>query len=416
MESNSAHMRILVLNGGSSTIKASLYDVEGGTMSGAAQRPIWRVHGGWGNSNGTARIHAEGPGGVEDMELRIGAPGEVVEPALGTLLKGKAQVLRAWPEISTVGHRIVHGGSRLRESALISEEVKSGISEAAEFAPEHNWFQLETIHTVERLLGSGIPQFAVFDTAFHASLPERTFVYGGPYEWLDRGIRRYGFHGISHQYVFGRAAEILGRDAAGLKLVSCHLGNGCSLAAIDGGKSVDTTMGFTPLDGLIMGTRSGSVDPGILIYLMQHGGYTADQLNWTLNKESGLKGLSGISGDMREIMAAVEAGNRRAGLAFDAYIQRLCREIGGMVASLQGMDALAFTAGVGENSAPLREAVCKRFRYLGVEMDAARNGDSPVDQNIATPQSRVRVLVIRTDEEWQIARECVRLLPSSNRR
>ncbi|MCZ2079696.1 MAG: acetate kinase [Bryobacteraceae bacterium] len=409
-------MRILVLNGGSSTIKASLYDVEGSTMSCAARRPIWRVHAGWGNSNAPARIRAEGPGGTEEMELRISTAGEVAGPVLETLLKGKAQVLHAWQEISTVGHRIVHGGNRLRESAFISEEVKSGITEAAEFAPEHNWFQLETIHTAERLLGPGIPQFAVFDTAFHASLPERAFVYGGPYEWLGRGIRRYGFHGISHQYVSGRSAEILGRDVAELKLVSCHLGNGCSLAAIDGGKSIDTTMGFTPLDGLIMGTRAGSVDPGILIYLMQRGGYTADQLNRTLNKESGLKGLSGISGDMREIMAAVEAGNRRAGLAFDAYTHRLCREIGGMVASLQGMDVLAFTAGVGENSAPLREAVCERLRYLGVEIDGARNGDSPIDQDIATPQSRVRVLVIRTDEEWQIARECIRLLPSINRR
>jgi acetate kinase len=305
---------------------------------------------------------------------------------------------------------VVHGGRAYRESARIDAECKAAIARLAEFAPEHNRLELEAIEAAERVLGPEVPQVAVFDTAFHSTLPEAAFVYPGPYGWLDEGIRRYGFHGISHQYVSRRAAELLPGSKQPLRLITCHLGNGASLAAVRDGRSIDTTMGFTPLEGLMMGTRSGSLDPGIIIYLVRQCGYSADQLDRILNKESGLKGLSGLSGDMREILSAKNAGNDRAQLAFDVYVHRLTREIGGMLASLGGLDALVFTAGIGENTPPLREAVCRNLAFAGVELDAAKNAGSPVDEDIATVKSRVRVLVIRTEEDWEIARECYRLL------
>jgi acetate kinase len=251
-----------------------------------------------------------------------------------------------------------------------------------------------------------VPQIAVFDTAFHATMPEEARVYPGPYDWLEQGIRRYGFHGISHQYCSRRATQMV----ACRRLVSCHLGSGASLAAIRDGASVDTTMGFTPLEGLMMGTRSGSIDPGILIYLVRHKGYDAAELDRILNKESGLKGISGLSGDMREILTAIDRGDTRARLAFDMYVHRLCREVGGMVASLGGLDALLFTAGVGENCPPLREAVCERLAFLGVKMDGAKNAATPQDAVISLSDSAVRVLVVHTDEDGEIARECVRVI------
>jgi acetate kinase len=256
----------------------------------------------------------------------------------------------------------------------------------------------------------GARQVAVFDTAFHTTLPMYAKVYPVPYEWFQQGVARYGFHGISHQYTSRRAAEILGRDPAKLRMVTCHLGNGASLAAVRGGRSVDTTMGFTPLEGLMMGTRSGSIDPGILIYLVRHREYGADRLDRTLNKESGLKGVSGLSGDMREIVAAMEKGDERAKLAFDVYAYRLVREIGGMAASLGGLDALVFTAGVGENCAPLRETVCARLAFLGVHLDGAKNAEPPMDSDIAAADSPARVLVVHVEEDWEIARECWRMM------
>ncbi|SPE37435.1 acetate kinase [Candidatus Sulfopaludibacter sp. SbA3] len=327
--------------------------------------------------------------------LAIQSPADVLGAVLDTI-PGPVEM---------VGHRVVHGGIAFRETARITPEVKEGIRTYCEFAPEHNRLELEAIEEAERILGSGVPQIAVFDTAFHATIPEPARVYPGPYEWLDRGIRRYGFHGISHQYVSRRAAQMVACD----RLVSCHLGNGASLAAIRSGKSIDTTMGFTPLEGLMMGTRSGSLDPGILIYLVRHKGYDAAELDRLLNRESGLKGISGTSGDMREILSAIDQGNERARLAFDIYVHRLCREIGGMVASLGGLDALLFTAGIGENCPPLRAAVCERLSFWGIKLDVAKNAHTPEDADIAAADSAVRVLVVHTDEDWEIARECVRV-------
>ena len=287
-----------------------------------------------------------------------------------------------------VGHRIVHGGP-LRETSVVTAEVRATIAREAEVAPTHNRFELEMIDAAAHVFG--VPQVAVFDAAFHATLEPAAYVYPGPYEWLDHGIRRYGFHGISHQYSARRAAETLAR--ADLRLITCHLGNGASLCAVRGGRSVDTTMGFTPLEGLMMGTRSGSIDPAILIYLIRHRGYTAEQLDRILNRESGLLGVSGISGDMREILKAKEQGNERARLAFDVYAHRLCRGIGAMAGVLGGADAIVFTGGIGENCAPLRDIAGERVAFLGA-----------------------RTLVIHAEEEWEIARECHRVMTNAGGR
>ena len=268
---------------------------------------------------------------------------------------------------------------------------------------------LAGINAIEQILGEQIPQIAVFDTAFHAQLPPAAYTYPIPYELTDRGIRRYGFHGISHQYCAQRAAHILGRDLSSLKLITCHLGNGCSLAAIRDGHSIDTTMGFTPLEGLMMGTRSGSIDPGILIYLLRHSNYTIDEVDHLLNHSSGLLGVSGISNDMRQIIHQIEQENDRAKLAFDLFVHRLRSGIGAMLASLGGIDALVFTAGIGENSAEVRSATCEAFGWLGLSIDPDLNHATPCDRDIANRDSQVRVLVIHTEEDWAIAQECCRL-------
>jgi acetate kinase len=247
---------------------------------------------------------------------------------------------------------------------------------------------------------------AVFDTSFHRRLPEAAAVYPGPYEWLARGIRRYGFHGINHQYCAERASQLLGRELNSLKLVTCHLGNGCSLAAIRNGRSVDTTMGFTPLDGLMMGTRSGSIDPGILTYLLREEKVTGQQIDDLLNKKSGLLGISGFSGDMRQIVPAMKGGNPRAKLAFEMFVHRLQAGIGAMVAVLGGIDALVFTAGIGENSQELRAAACANFAFLGLKLDATKNQQSTADQEISLADSAVRVLIVRAQEDWAIACDC----------
>jgi acetate kinase len=253
----------------------------------------------------------------------------------------------------------------------------------------------------------------IFDTGFHSRLPEAAAVYPGPYEWLAKGIRRYGFHGINHQYCAERTAQLLGRELDSLKLVTCHLGNGCSLAAIIRGRSVDTTMGFTPLDGLMMGTRSGSLDPGILTYLMREEKSTGEQLDNLLNTKSGLLGISGMSGDMREVVTAMKAGNERAKLAFEMFVHHLQSGIGAMIAVLGGIDALIFTAGIGENSPEVRAAACANFGFFGLKLDGAKNAQSPADQEISLSDSAVRVLIVRAQEDWAIARDCWRLAGGS---
>ncbi|MBZ5577104.1 MAG: acetate/propionate family kinase [Acidobacteriia bacterium] len=404
-------MKILALNGGSSTFKCWFHDLPGGPLPVEAPQPLWDARVEW---NAVARIAA--------IRIRTarGAAAESTRPAsslvdplasvLESLWTGDTAAIRSPREIDAVGHRIVHGGKAYRETTALTPEVRAAVAQQAEFAPSHNRFELEAVECVDRILGSGVRQIAVFDTAFHATLEPPAYVYPGPLEWLDQGIRRYGFHGINDQYATRRAAQILRAPVESLKLVVCHLGNGGSLAAVRGGKSVDTTMGFTPLEGLMMGTRSGSLDPGILIYLLRHRGYTADRLDQVLNRESGLLGVSGLSGDMREISAAMASGNARAQLAFDLYAHRLCQEAGAMLAVLGGADALVFTGGIGENCPPLRERLCRRLAFAGVQLDPDRNARNPSDADIAAPDSAVRVLVIHAEEEWEIARECRRLV------
>jgi acetate kinase len=323
---------------------------------------------------------------------------------LETLWNGPTAILNSPTEIDITGHRIVHGGNEYRKSTFITPEVKSAIARLADLAPAHNPAALRGIEVVESLF-KGVPQLAVFDTAFHRDIPDAAAIYPGPYEWIDKGIRRYGFHGINHQYCAERAAGILQKEIKALHLISCHLGNGCSLAAIKGGRSVDTTMGFTPLEGLMMGTRSGSIDPGILLYLLRQG-YTGTELDRILNQESGLKGISGISGDMREIEAAMARGDKRAQLAFEMFAYRIRFYIGAMVMSLGNLDTLVFTAGIGENSATLRSAICENLNFLGIKIDANKNSKNPADTDISTVDSRVKVLLITAREDWAIAREC----------
>jgi len=378
-------VKILVVNGGSSSFKCWFHELEEPLPS-AAPRPLWQHQVPW---------HGE--------QLD-----SLLAPVLEELWSGAKRVVRGPGEIEAIGHRIVHGGA-YRATTRLLPDVRATISRQAEFAPAHNRFELEAIQAVDSLLGPHVPQFAVFDTAFHATLDEAAYVYPVPYAWLGEGVRRYGFHGISYQYAARRAAQLMPADASdSLRLILCHLGNGCSMAAVRDGKSLDTTMGFTPLEGLAMGTRSGSIDPGILIYLLRHRGWSADQLDEVLNRESGLKGLSGLSGDLREVLAAAAGGSRRAQLAFDVYTHYVIRAAGAMLAVLGGVDALVFTGGVGEHTPALRERVGAHFAFLGLEVDAARNESVSGDSDISAPQSKVRMLVIHAEEEWEIARECYR--------
>jgi acetate kinase len=403
-------MKILVLNSGSSSQKSSLYEI-GDTLPERAPDALWEAKVEWNGGWAEVRIRDSG-GGTFKNRMKIESRKQALDYLFRSLREGKLSGGTKRSEIDVVGHRIVHGGSKFEKPILITREVKEAIASVSAFAPLHNRSELEGIEMMEQLLGS-VPQFAVFDTSFHYNLPLPAAVYPGPYDWFARGIRRYGFHGISHQYCAERAAQLLGKVPDSIKLVSCHLGNGCSLAAIAGGRSIDTTMGFTPLEGLMMGTRSGSVDPGILTYLIREEQMTGQQLDEILNKKSGLLGISGVSNDMRQILEAMKSGNERAELAFEIFVHRLRSGIGSMVATLGGLDALIFTAGIGENSPEVREAVCARFGYLGLNLDPDKNRQSPVDQDIAARDSKVRVLVIRAEEEWAIARQCWRMYAKS---
>ena len=395
-------MKILVLNGGSSSFKSSLYEIGPSSGGGRVDDALWEARVDWEHHQGVAEIHLKTAGGTSNHTVPIKSPLDSLRPLM--------EMLPDHGEIACAGHRVVHGGRAFRESTRITPEVRAGIARMASFAPEHNRLELEAMEAMDRILGPQVAQVAVFDTAFHASLPQPAYVYPGPYEWLDQGIRRYGFHGISHQYASRRTADILGGGKPPRRMITCHLGNGCSLAAIRDGVSIDTTMGFTPLEGLMMGTRSGTIDPGILIHLVRHLGYRAEALDRVLNKESGLRGVSGGSGDMRAVLDGMAAGDQRAQLAFDVYAHRLCAEIGSMMASLGGLDALVFTAGIGENCPPLRARVGEAFAFLGMRLDEAKNGGSPVDAEISMPDSAVRVLVVKTQEELEIARESYRVL------
>ena len=399
-------MKILALNSGSSSQKSSLYEIAE-NLPEHPPVPAWEGKIEWDGAQADIKVQNSRGRQLRDR-VQVASRSDAIEHLLDTLWNGKLRILSALSEIDVVGHRIVHGGKDLDKATAITPEVKSAIARMSAFAPLHNRAELEGIEIIEQRM-ENVLQVAVFDTGFHSRLPDAAAVYPGPFEWLNQGIRRYGFHGINHQYCAERTAQLLGKDLQSLKLVTCHLGNGCSLAAIREGQSVDTTMGFTPLEGLMMGTRSGSIDPGIMTYLMRQGDFTGEQLDELLNTKSGLLGISGISGDMRQIVAAMKDGHARAKLAFEIFVHRLQAGIGAMIAILGGMDALVFTAGIGENSPEMRAAACASFAFLGLKLDPAKNTQASADQDISLPNSAIRVLVVRAQEDWAIAKGCWRL-------
>ena len=401
-------MKVLVLNAGSSSQKSCLYDLPNEALPTHAPSPLWSASIDWTVAEGHGLLKVKTPNQKLEIQLESSDRLAGISQMLNTLVEGDTKVLDTLSEINIVGHRVVHGGSEYSESVIITPPVEEAIANLIPLAPAHNPANLEGIKAIEEILGK-VPQVAVFDTAFHTTIPPKASVYPIPYHWYEEGIRRYGFHGISNQYCARRAAEILGQPLTSLKMITCHLGNGASLTAIDGGISINTTMGFTPLEGFMMGTRSGSIDPAILLYLMREHDYTPDQLNQMLNKESGFKGVSGISADLRSILEAIAEGNQRANLAFDMYIHQLKSHIGSMLANLGGLDVLVFTAGVGENSSIVREKACEGWDFLGLKLDLVKNDSRPEDVDISTPDSLVRILVIHTEEDWAIAQDCWRL-------
>jgi acetate kinase len=392
-------MIILVLNAGSSSQKSCLYSLET-SLPDTPPEPLWSAHLDWTVAQDRGILSVKSNGIKEQIEVE--KRNTALKVLLDTLVQEKTKVLDSLNDIDVVGHRVVHGGAKYNQATIITPEVKAAIADLIPLAPNHNPAHLEGINTIEEILPQ-VTQVAVFDTAFHSTIPQAAKVYPLPYQWYEKGILRYGFHGISHEYCAKRTAQILQQPLESLKIVTCHLGNGCSLAAIKNGICIDTTMGFSPLEGLMMGTRCGSIDPQIPIYMMQEYGLDVDEINKILNKESGLKGVSGISADLRAILGAIADGNQQAQLAFDIYIHRLKTAIGAMVASLNGLDVLVFTAGVGENSSIVRSKTCEGLAYLDLQLDLAKNSASPMDENIATENSQVKVLVIHTREDLAIA-------------
>lgn len=400
-------MKILVLNAGSSSQKSCLYELSE-SPSPQPPAPLWEAKLDWTGKTDVAHLEVETAGGAS---LETEVPGDratATSRLLDTLCQGETQVLASLGDLDAVGHRVVHGGEKYRQATRITPEVKAAIAELRALAPAHNPINLQGIEIVERLLPE-VPQVAVFDTAFHSQIPPAAATYPLPYELLEQGVRRYGFHGINHEYCLHRVAQWLAKEESDLQIITCHLGNGCSLSAIRDGVSVDTTMGYTPLEGLMMGSRSGSIDPGILIHLMRDG-YDVDRLDNLLNKESGLKGVSGVSNDMRAIDEAIAAGNERARLALDVYLHRLRAAIGAMLMSLDRLDAIVFTGGIGEHSPLVREGAIAGLGLLGVTLDPETNPTAKPDIDIATPDSTARVLVVKAQEDWAIARTTRSLL------
>jgi acetate kinase len=409
-------MKILVLNAGSSSQKSCLYQLPQNNLPEHPPQPLWDAHIDWTLASDHGILKVKTVNTKQTIEIESTERSLGMKKMLDTLIQGETKVIEELAAIDIVGHRVVHGGTKYSQATLVTPDVEEAIADLISLAPAHNPGNLEGIKTIEQILGD-IPQIAVFDTAFHSQIPDYAAIYPIPYQYCQQDhIRRYGFHGISHQYCSERTAQLLAKPLQTLKIVTCHLGNGCSLAAVKNGRSVDTTMGFTPLEGLMMGTRSGSIDPAILIYLLRQYNLNADDLERILNKESGFKGVSGLSADLRSITEAMNQGNLRAKLAFDIYIHRLKKEIVSMTASLGGLDVLVFTAGIGENASLVRERTCQELSYFGINLDVTANRSTPEDTEISTPDSPVKVLVIHTEEDWAIAQKCwtyLRSIPTS---
>ncbi len=397
-------MKILVLNCGSSSIKYKLFDMESKNV--IAQGGVEKI-----GLKGSFLKFPLDNGDKVVLEGEILEHKSGIEYILGVLTSEKYGCIKSLDEIDAVGHRVVHGGEQFNKSVLITDEVLAKVVECIEIAPLHNPPNLAGINAVKDLMGD-IPQVAVFDTAFHQTMPRKAYMYGVPYSLYEKyAIRRYGFHGTSHRYVTRRVCEFLGVPYESQKIVSAHIGNGGSLAAVTGGESVDTSMGMTPVEGLLMGTRSGDVDAGVLAFIMEKENIGPQTMSTIVNKFSGLQGISGVSSDMREIREAVDKGDERAKLAYDMFTYRIKKYVGAYAAALSGMDILVFTGGIGENSSIAREDICKGLEFLGVKLDLEKNNEIHGDEAIiSTPDSKVKVVVIPTDEEYMIASDTMQIV------
>lgn len=397
-------MKVLVINCGSSSLKFQLIDAETETV--IAKGLCERI-----GIMGSRLVYA--PKNEKKITVTAAMPShvEAVQRVLDALVSKGNGVLSSLDEIGAIGHRIVHGGEKFASSTLITDDVIRTIEECSELAPLHNPANLIGITACERLI-PGTPMAAVFDTAFHQTMPEEAYLYGIPYDYYRKyKIRRYGFHGTSHSYVSKKAAEMLGGEYGTMKIIVCHLGNGASVSAVKNGISIDTSMGMTPLEGLIMGTRSGNIDPSIIEFIAHKEGKTLEEIMDILNKRSGMLGLSeGPSSDFRDLLESYEAGEEGGQRALRAFAYHVIKYIGAYAAAMDGVDAICFTAGIGENSAKMREMVCSRLNYLGITLDPAANETSGQDVVITTKDSRVKALAIQTNEELMIARETYALV------
>jgi acetate kinase len=397
-------MKVLVLNCGSSSIKYQFIDTD--NKQALAKGLVERI-----GMTGAVLAHQRYDGDKVKIVGEILDHTIAIEYVLAVMLSKNHGVIDDKKDIEAVGHRVVHGGETFSTSVLITDEVIGVLEDNIELAPLHNPPNIKGIQACKRVL-QDTPQVAVFDTAFHSKMPPKAYLYGIPYELYKKyKIRRYGFHGTSHLFVSQRAAEILGKDINELKIITAHLGNGCSMSAIDMGKSVDTTMGFTPLEGLLMGTRSGDMDPYLILYIMGKEGLSLHEANTLLNKHSGLIGISGESSDMREILAAVKDDHKRAKYAFEVFTYRIRKYFGAYAAAMGGVDAFVFTGGIGENSFEVRAEVCKQLDFLGVQIDEQKNEDN--EEIISTDSSKVKVMKIPTNEELVIAMDTDKIVKSS---
>ncbi len=395
-------MNILVINCGSSSLKYQLInsETEGVLAKGLCERI---------GIDGMLTYQPEG-GEKEKSEIAMPTHTEAINAVWAALTNEKSGVIKSLSEVGAVGHRVVHGGEKFTSSCLINDESMKAIEECNDLAPLHNPANLIGIRACQELM-PGVPMVAVFDTAFHQTMPDVAYTYGIPYEYYEKyKVRRYGFHGTSHSYVSKRTAEIVGKPYDQMKIIVCHLGNGASISAVNCGKSVDTSMGLTPLEGLVMGTRSGDLDPAIIDFVGKKEGLSLDEMNEVLNKKSGMLGISGVSSDGRDLEAAAETGNKRAQLALDVFDYRVIKYIGAYAAAMNGVDAIAFTAGIGENNIKMRKDVCSSLTYLGVKLDEEKNNVRGEERIISADDSKVQVLLVPTNEELAIARETLALV------
>ncbi len=396
-------MIILVVNAGSSSLKYQLLNMDDESVIAKGNCDRIGIDG--------HISHKTSDGRVYDADCSFPTHTEAFEKLVEVLTTGDAAVIKSMSEINAVGHRIVQGAEIFSETTLATDEVIEKIEELKELAPVHNHAHYLALKACKKVLPEGIPMAAVFDTAFHQTMPEKAYMYGFPYEdYQDYSVRKYGFHGTSHRFVSQALADAMGRDIKELKIISCHLGNGSSITAVQGGKSVDTTMGFTPLDGVIMGTRCGSVDPSAVTYLMEKHGFTAAEMSEYMNKKSGFIGVSGISSDNRDINAAADHGNKRAKLTTDMLVYDIKKDIGAFMAAMNGADAVLFTGGIGENAMEVREAVCRDMEFLGIKLDEELNKTRGKLAKISAADSKVEVWVVPTNEELLIARDTLKLI------